>query len=50
MRQGAALRCEGLDTIADIELNGQAVGHAENMHRTWEFRCQSPCCGRGERA
>lgn len=31
------LRCEGLDTIADIELNGQAVGHAENMHRTWEF-------------
>ncbi|NWF70020.1 MAG: glycoside hydrolase family 2 protein [Chloroflexi bacterium] len=31
------LRCYGLDTIADIDINGRAVGHADNMHRTWEF-------------
>ena len=31
------LRCEGLDTLADIEINGAAAGHADNMHRTWEF-------------
>ncbi|MCL2011078.1 MAG: hypothetical protein FWG71_11130, partial [Synergistaceae bacterium] len=31
------LVCEGLDTICDVELNGEFLGHAENMHRTWEF-------------
>ena len=31
------LRCEGLDTIATILLNGQKIGYADNMHRTWEF-------------
>ena len=31
------LRCEGLDTLADIEVNGQPVGCADNVHRTWEF-------------
>ena len=31
------LRCEGLDTLADIYINGQFVAHAENMHRTFEF-------------
>jgi beta-mannosidase len=31
------LRCEGLDTLADIYLNKVLVGHADNMHRTWEF-------------
>ena len=31
------LRCEGLDTLADIEINGFFAGHADNMHRTWEF-------------
>nr|AGS53126.1 beta-mannosidase [uncultured bacterium contig00040] len=31
------LRCEGLDTLCDLELNGRAIGHADNMHRTWEF-------------
>ncbi len=31
------LRCEGLDTLAEISINGQSVGHADNMHRTWEF-------------
>ncbi len=31
------LRCEGLDTLADIAINGAPVGSADNMHRTWEF-------------
>ncbi len=31
------LRCEGLDTIATVYLNGQVVGLAKNMHRVWEF-------------
>ncbi|MHB8063875.1 MAG: glycosyl hydrolase 2 galactose-binding domain-containing protein, partial [Ruminiclostridium sp.] len=31
------LRCEGLDTIASIKINGNLVGNADNMHRTWEF-------------
>ena len=31
------LRCEGLDTLAEIRLNGTPVGSADNMHRTWEF-------------
>ena len=31
------LRCEGLDTLATIEINGQVAGRADNMHRTWEF-------------
>ena len=26
---------EGLDTLADVTLNGQPVLHADNMHRTW---------------
>ncbi len=28
---------EGLDTIADIFLNGKKIGHAENMHRTFKY-------------
>ena len=31
------LRFWGIDTVADIFLNGQFLGHVENMHRTWEF-------------
>ncbi len=31
------LHCEGLDTLADIYVNDQLAGHADNMHRTWEF-------------
>lgn len=31
------LRCEGLDTIADVYLNGMLAGRADNMHRIWEF-------------
>lgn len=31
------LRCEGLDTLASLKLNGVEVGRADNMFRTWEF-------------
>lgn len=31
------LRFEGLDTLADIELNGILLGKADNMHRTWDY-------------
>lgn len=31
------LRCEGLDTIATIRINGREVAFANNMFRTWEF-------------
>lgn len=31
------LRCEGLDTLATVTVNGQKAGYADNMHRTWEF-------------
>lgn len=31
------LRFEGLDTIADVYVNDQLVGKAENMHRIWEY-------------
>jgi beta-mannosidase len=28
---------DGLDTLADIYLNGQHIAYVNNMHRTWEF-------------
>jgi beta-mannosidase len=31
------LRCEGLDTLATIKINGQTIGRADNMFRLWEF-------------
>lgn len=31
------LVCEGLDTIADIFLNGVKLAHTENMHRTYRI-------------
>ena len=31
------LRCEGLDTVATIEINGARAGEACNMHRIFEF-------------
>ncbi|MGH7993331.1 MAG: glycoside hydrolase family 2 protein, partial [Limisphaerales bacterium] len=35
------LRCEGLDTLATVKINGQEVGHADNMFRLWEFDVKS---------
>ncbi|MDQ6423602.1 glycoside hydrolase family 2 protein [Paenibacillus sp. LHD-117] len=31
------LSCKGLDTLAEIRINGQTVAHTNNMHRTYEF-------------
>jgi beta-mannosidase len=35
------LRCEGLDTLATITLNGAEVGRTDNMYRTWEYEIGS---------
>ena len=31
------LVCEGLDTLADIYINGKKAGSTDNMHRTWKL-------------
>ena len=33
----AILRFHGLDTLADVELNGEFLGSVNNMHRVWDF-------------
>jgi beta-mannosidase len=35
--ENVSLVCDGLDTIADVYLNGTYLGHAENMFRRWEW-------------
>ena len=36
-RECLLLRFEGIDTLADISLNGHPIASVNNMHRTWEF-------------
>ena len=36
-RQRVVLRCQGLDTLAVVKLNGSEIGRANNMFRTWEY-------------
>ncbi len=36
-RDHVILRCDGLDTLATLSINGQVVGETDNMFRTWEF-------------
>ena len=31
------LHCDGLDTLAELAVNGAAAGRADSMHRTWVF-------------
>ena len=31
------LRCDGLDTLATVSINGQTVGKADNMHIAWTW-------------
>jgi beta-mannosidase len=35
--QHVLLVCDGLDTLADLYLNGEYLGHTDNMFRQWEF-------------
>jgi len=39
--ENVSLVCDGLDTIADVYLNGTYLGHAENMFRRWEWEVKS---------
>jgi beta-mannosidase len=31
------LQCDGLDTLAEVRLNGKLLGRTDNMFRSWEF-------------
>lgn len=35
--QHVELVCEGLDTLADVSLNGTKIAHTDNMHITWAW-------------
>lgn len=37
----AVLKFFGLDTIADIWLNGEHLGYVDNMHREWEYEVKA---------
>ncbi len=43
---GLLLRFDGLDTLADIYVNEKQIGHADNMHRIWEFDLLAAGCVR----
>ena len=34
---GLMLRFEGIDTLGEVYLGEERLGHVENMHRTWEY-------------
>jgi beta-mannosidase len=36
-RDRILLVCEGLDTLAEVRVNGRLLGKTDNMFRTWEF-------------
>jgi beta-mannosidase len=36
-REHVLLRCEGLDTLATVTLDGDVIGRTDNMFRTYEF-------------
>ena len=39
-QQHIVLVCEGLDTLAEISINGTFLAKTENMHRTWKFQAK----------
>lgn len=41
MHRHLLLRCEGLDTLATVIVNGNDVGKTDNMFRTWKFDMKS---------
>ena len=36
-RRHVELRCDGLETLAHVTVNGRAAGYADDMFRTWTF-------------
>ena len=38
------LRCEGLDTLCTLTLNGKSIAQTDNMHRAWEFDVTDLLC------
>jgi beta-mannosidase len=36
-QEHTALVCDGLDTLAEVRLNGELLGHADNMFRSWRW-------------
>lgn len=39
-QQHIVLVCEGLDTLAEISINGTFLAKTNNMHRTWKFQAK----------
>ena len=39
-QQHIFLVCEGLDTLAEISINGTFLAKTDNMHRTWKFQAK----------
>ena len=37
-RETVMLRCEGLDTLATIRINGREIARTDNMFRSWQFK------------
>jgi len=40
-RDRVLLRCDGLDTLATVTINGKEAGKADNMFRVWEYDVKS---------
>lgn len=40
-QQHIVLVCEGLDTLAEISINGTFLAKTDNMHRTWKFQAKN---------
>lgn len=39
-QQHIVLVCEGLDTLAEVSINGTFLAKTDNMHRTWKFQAK----------
>ena len=39
-QQHIVLVCDGLDTLAEISINGTFLAKTDNMHRTWKFQAK----------
>ena len=46
-RKHQVIRFEGIDTLADVFLNGVKLGHTDNMHCAWEFSVKELLRDRG---